>query len=112
MATLGPARPAYSVAVTNGSHLRLVSAALLAATLAAPATAAPQSNDPDASHAGEVPAAASFDGPAPPVPPAVVARDKLGRVTLRAVRLERPLVIDGRLDDEVYLATQPIEDFV
>ena len=46
-----------------------------------------------------------------PIPPAVVAKDAQGRITLRAVRLDRPLVIDGRLDDPIYQTTVPIEDF-
>src|SRR5689334_11675300 len=59
----------------------------------------------------DAPAALIFDGAPPPVPPAVAARDERGRVTLRATRLERPLQIDGRMDDEVYGATQPIDYF-
>ena len=46
-----------------------------------------------------------------PVPPAVIARDDQG-VTLRAVRLERPLDFDGRLDDEVYNTTRALDDFI
>ena len=42
------------------------------------------------------------DGPPPPVAPEVISRDASGRATLRAVRLTRPLTIDGRLDDAVY----------
>lgn len=61
------------------------------------------------------PAAASNDlplinGPDAPVPPAVVARDERGRATVRAVRLPRPLQIDGRLDDEIYQTVPPIGD--
>jgi len=54
----------------------------------------------------------AIDGPPPPVPPAMVARDDRGRVTLRAVRLEDPLVVDGRLDDPVYRIVPGIGDFV
>ena len=43
-----------------------------------------------------------YDGPPPPVPPEVIARDAAGRVTVRAVRIETPLSIDGRLDEAVY----------
>jgi hypothetical protein len=46
------------------------------------------------------------------VPPAVVSRDEEGRVTVRAVRLTEPLALDGRLDDRVYLDTEPIEGFI
>ena len=34
------------------------------------------------------------------------------RVTVRAVRLKEPLVVDGRLDDAVYTAVPPIADFI
>ena len=45
--------------------------------------------------------APSFDGAPIPVPPAVDSREG-GKVTLRAVRLARPLQIDGRLDELTY----------
>ena len=48
------------------------------------------------------PRPAVIDGPAAPAPPAVVARDEAGRVTLRAVRIDAPLDLDGRLDEAVY----------
>ena len=51
-------------------------------------------------------------GPAPPIPPAVVARDALGRVTVRAVKLEEGIRVDGRLDEAVYDAVVPITGFV
>ena len=47
-----------------------------------------------------------------PVPPAVIARDADGSITIRAVRLNEPLVLDGRLDDPVYNDTLPIDEFV
>ena len=47
-----------------------------------------------------------------PVPPAVMARDADGSVTVRAIRLNEPLVLDGRLDDPIYSATLPIDEFV
>ena len=55
---------------------------------------------------------ATIDGPPPPVPPAVVARDAAGRVTLRAVRVDTPPRIDGRLDEPVYAAVEAMTDFV
>ena len=54
----------------------------------------------------------AIDGPPPPVPPAVVSRDAEGRVTLRAIRLERPLNLDGRLDDAIYQRVLPVSDFI
>ena len=47
-----------------------------------------------------------------PVPPAVMARDADGSVTIRAVHLTEPLVLDGRLDDPIYHDTLPIDGFV
>ena len=42
-----------------------------------------------------------IDGPPAPAPPAVVARDAEGRVTVRAARLREPLRLDGELREEV-----------
>ena len=47
-----------------------------------------------------------------PVPPAVATQDDSGRVSLRAVRLDRPLEIDGQLDEPIYSARPPIDHFV
>jgi hypothetical protein len=54
----------------------------------------------------------AIDGPPAPVAPAVVNRDSAGRATVRAIRLPGPLVLDGRLDDEVYASTPSVSDFV
>ena len=54
----------------------------------------------------------TFDGPPPPVPPAVVSRDDSGKATVRAVRLATPLQIDGRLDEVLYDTVPPISDFL
>ena len=53
-----------------------------------------------------------YDGPPPPVPPEVLARDAAGRVTVRAVRIETPLSIDGRLDEAVYGEVLAISGFI
>lgn len=53
-----------------------------------------------------------IEGPAPPDAPEVVARDAEGRVTVRAVRLAEPLVLDGLLRDPVYAQVRAISDFV
>jgi hypothetical protein len=58
------------------------------------------------------PSSASAQSDGGPVPPAVVAQDESGRIALRAVRLERPLEIDGHLDEPVYAATPAIDRFV
>jgi hypothetical protein len=52
------------------------------------------------------------EGPAPPVAPAVVARDETGRATVRAIRLEAPLRLDGRLDEPLYTTIPPIDGFI
>ncbi len=56
----------------------------------------------------------TIDGPPAPVPPAMVARDEQGRVTLRAVRLDddEPFILDGRLDEALYQRVPGIGDFV
>jgi len=53
-----------------------------------------------------------IDGPPPPVPPDMVSRDAMGRVTLRAVRLVEPIVVDGRLDDAAYDRVPAVASFV
>ncbi|MBI3940256.1 MAG: carbohydrate binding family 9 domain-containing protein [Acidobacteria bacterium] len=53
-----------------------------------------------------------IDGTASPVPPAVVSRDAAGRVTIRAVRIDRPLKVDGRLDEEFYQQIPAIGGFI
>jgi len=56
--------------------------------------------------------APSIDGPPAPIAPEVVSRDAEGRVTVRAVRLAEPLVIDGLLRDPIYSQVPAIGDFV
>ena len=55
---------------------------------------------------------ADFDGPAPPISPAVISRDADGRATIRAVRVDAPMRIDGRLDEPLYTSVPPISDFI
>ena len=55
---------------------------------------------------------AAAGGPPPPSAPASVSRDSQGQATLRAHRVAEGLVIDGRLDEEVYGRVEPIGDFV
>jgi hypothetical protein len=54
----------------------------------------------------------AFDGPPPPVPPAVISRDEAGRVTVRAVRLPSALQTDGQLDERLYVDVLPFSDFL
>jgi hypothetical protein len=47
-----------------------------------------------------------------PIPPATVSRTDDGGITVRAVRVNEPLRIDGRLDEEVYGRVPAISDFI
>src|SRR5215813_1930821 len=93
--------------------------AILCLTLlwAAPAVAGPQGprREPATAPASStnVPAAITVvDGPPSPVPPAVITRDDKGGATIRAVRIEKPLKIDGALDEEVYGVVPPAGGFI
>jgi len=55
---------------------------------------------------------ASFEGPAPPIAPAVISRDEAGRATIRAVRVTTPMRLDGALDEPLYSSVPPISDFI
>ena len=50
--------------------------------------------------------------PPPPVAPDTATRDDNGRATVRGVRIDQPLRLDGRLDDEVYKTVPPIGGFI
>ena len=52
-----------------------------------------------------------IDGPPAPVAPAVMNRDDQGRVTVRAVRLEDGIQLDGVLDEPVYDTVPAITGF-
>ena len=52
-----------------------------------------------------------IEGPAPPLPPDVIARDDQGRATIRAVRVT-DLQVDGQLDEPVYLSNGSISGFI
>ena len=51
-------------------------------------------------------------GPAPPDPPETISRDSQGRATIRAVRIEEPLTVDGRLEESVYRIIRSIGGFI
>lgn len=53
-----------------------------------------------------------IEGPAPPTPPATIARNESGRATLRATRLTGSIRIDGTLDEPVYQTIEPASDFI
>ena len=81
---------------------------------AAPATAgapAPAVSS-GAGSAGFAMAPAIIHGPPPPIAPAVINRDAEGRATMRAIRLDAPLQLDGQLDERVYFTVPPVTDFI
>ncbi len=53
-----------------------------------------------------------LNGPPAPVPPAMSVRDEQGRITMRAVRINTPLTLDGRLDEAIYQRTDPVNGFI
>ena len=55
---------------------------------------------------------AMIDGPPIPAAPQVLARDDNGRATLRAVRLDEPLEVDGSLDERIYATVPAMSGFV
>jgi hypothetical protein len=91
--------PSRLVSRRLSGSLRLAAALLLGAGSAAAQTA------PAAT--AEIARAA-----APPAPVQVVTRDAGGDLTVRALPLEAPLLINGRLDDEVYRSVPSIGDFI
>ena len=56
--------------------------------------------------------AALIDGPTPPVAPEVMNRDAAGRATVRAIRHDGGLRLDGVLDEPVYETVPPITGFI
>ena len=55
---------------------------------------------------------AAVDGPPPPTAPEVVTRDERGRATVRAIKLDDGIQLDGQLDESVYHTVPAITDFV
>ncbi|MDA1183808.1 MAG: DUF5916 domain-containing protein [Acidobacteria bacterium] len=62
-------------------------------------------------HAGQITSPA-YEGPAAPLPPEVIAREAEGRTTIRAVRVDTPLRIDGTFDEALYTSVPAMTDFV
>ena len=65
-----------------------------------------------AGSAGFAMAPAIIHGPPPPIAPEVINRDAEGRATMRAIRLDGPLQLDGQLDERVYFTVPPVTDFI
>ena len=70
-----------------------------------------EASSPDVS-ASTIAVAADFDGAPPPALPATISRDPQGRTTVRAVRLQEPLRLDGNLDEAIYRTVNPMSDFI
>ena len=100
--------------------LGIAAVAALGNAAAAHAQPAPAPGTPDLlDTAGPVSAAGGgfavtgvVDRPPPPSPPAVIARDALGRATVRAVKLAAGLRLDGVLDEPVYEVVPALDDFI
>ena len=85
----------------------------LSARLArATALPAPAASAGAAGSAGFAMAPAIIYGPPPPLAPEVIARDAEGRATMRAIRLDGALQLDGQLDERVYYTVPPVTDFI
>jgi len=54
----------------------------------------------------------SQNAPPRPVPPATITRDAANQATVRAIKLDAPLTVDGRLDEAVYRREQPFGGLV
>ena len=55
---------------------------------------------------------AFIDGPPPPIAPETSVRDAAGRATVRAVRVDESMRIDGSLDESAYATVMPVGAFI
>jgi hypothetical protein len=94
------------------ARVHFCAAGLLLCAITAHSSEAAQSAPTRSESAEPAPLPFAFEGPPPPAPPAVIARDESGRVTVRAVRLTAPLRIDGHLDEEIYATVPAMSDFI
>ena len=85
----------------NGVRRSIVLLAILCLSPLAAATAAADPQGP-----------AADDAPPSPIAPAVITRDEKGGATIRAVRIDTPLEIDGQLDEEVYRIVPGAGEFI
>ena len=95
----GCAPPAGAPAALRRIALRAAALACLPASLAAQAPGSPEGDG------------VGRDSPPVPLAPEVVSRDQAGQVTVRAVRLADPPVIDGALDEPLYRDIPSVSDF-
>ena len=83
------------------------------------ATAAHAGQTATAAASGAAPAATpspdlpfTIEGPPPPELPERISRDDTGRATIRAIRLDEPLRVDGRLEEPVYGRERAVSNFI
>jgi hypothetical protein len=62
--------------------------------------------------AAQTPDGRAVVDPPPPALPATFVRGAEGRGTIRAIRTAEPLVLDGRLEEEIYATVEPATDFI
>ena len=55
---------------------------------------------------------ALIDGPPPHVAPDVISRDERGRATIRAIKLDDGLIVDGALDEAIYKTVPSCGGFI
>lgn len=67
---------------------------------------------PPTGTSGEDGMLAIIDGPPPPVAPEVISRDERGRTTIRAIKLDEGLTVDGVLNEAVYATVPSFGGFI
>ncbi len=103
-------RPNREATVFAARTARLAAVLLLCVLpLAGTARAAAAPQEPPAATQDTTPA---IDGPPAPVAPATITRDADGGATVRAVRIDEPLQLDGVLDEPAYARVEPFGDFI
>src|SRR5262245_39369133 len=60
---------------------------------------------------GNVGGGPSIDGPPAPTPPETINRGEDGKITMRAVRVDQPLDLDGALEEPVYQSVPSASHF-
>ena len=109
-ARAAPAAVAFACLATTAAALGVATAATAQTAAGGPRAAAQGTAGVPAPAAAPEPGL-PIDDPPPPIPPAVVTRDG-GRATVRAIRLQTGLRVDGRLDEPVYRQVAPVSDFI
>ena len=84
----------------------------LARLLVVVGIASSASAQPVSTQAIDAQAASVVRGPAAPVPPSTISRDDAGHATVRAIKLLAPLVLDGKLEEDVYTSNPPFGDLI